>query len=187
MQWIVLAILAFVVIGAFSYGVGLYNGLIRLKHAVERSWANIDVLLKQRHEELPKVVDTVKGYIAHEREVLEAVTKARSAFQQARGTEEMGRADSEIHRALGRLFAVAEGYPELKADSAFQMLQERIAILEDGIADRREFFNHSVNALNVRIEQIPDVFLANLMGLRPHALFEVAEGDRQDVKISFSN
>ncbi len=185
MGWIVLAIVGFFVVGTALYVVGLYNGLINLKHAVDRSWANIDVLLKQRHDEIPKLVDTVKGYMKHEREVLEAVTRARTAYAQARNVDEKGDADGLMRGALGRLFAVAESYPELKADTSFQMLQERISAVEEGIADRREFFNHSVNAFNVRIEQIPDVFLARLMALEARTLFEATGEDRQDVRISF--
>lgn len=187
MGWIVVGLLAFVVIGGTLYAVGIYNGLIRLKHAIDRSWANIDVLLKQRHDELPKLVETVKGYMAHERQLLEEITAARAGYERARTVGEKGAADQRIHTALDRLFAVAENYPELKADSSFRMLQERIAALEEAIADRREFFNHSVNAFNVRIEQIPDVFLARLMGLtEPRELFQARAEERQDVPISFA-
>lgn len=186
MGWIVVGIFAFAVIGSVLYVVGMYNGLINLKHAVDRAWANIDVLLKQRHDELPKLVDTVKGYMTHEREVLQQVTEARAAFDRARTVDEKGNADGQVRDALGRLFAVAENYPQLKADQSFQMLQERISSIEEQIADRREFFNHSVNAFNVRIEQIPDVFLANLMGLTARELFEASAEDRRDVQISFA-
>ncbi|HTF32965.1 MAG TPA: LemA family protein [Myxococcota bacterium] len=181
----VLAVLGFIVIGSVVYVVGLYNGLISLKHAMDQAWANIDVLLKQRHDELPKLMDTVKGYMGHEREVLERVTAARTAYQQAQTMEQKGVADEAVRSALGRLFAVAESYPQLKADASFRMLQERISSLEEEIADRREFFNHSVNAFNVRIEQLPDVFLARMMGLTTHALFRVSEEDKQDVQIRF--
>jgi len=185
MGWVILAALGFVVVGTVLYTVGLYNGLVTLRHAVDQAWANIDVLLKQRHDELPKLVDTVKGYMAHEREVLQRLAEARSAFQRASTVEEKGAADAAVRGALGHLFAVAEGYPELKADASFRQLQERISGLEEGIADRREFFNHAVNAYNVRIEQIPDVFLARAMGLAPRALFRVADEDKADVRISF--
>jgi len=185
MAWIVFAVLGFIVIGSVVYVVGLYNGLISLKHAMDQAWANIDVLLKQRHDELPKLMDTVKGYMGHEREVLERVTAARTAYQQAQTMEQKGVADEAVRSALGRLFAVAESYPQLKADASFRMLQERISSLEEEIADRREFFNHSVNAFNVRIEQLPDVFLARMMGLTTHALFRVSEEDKQDVQIRF--
>ena len=186
MAWIVLALMTFAAVGTLLYVVGMYNGLIRLKHAIERSWSNIDVLLKQRHDELPKLVDTVKGYMAHEKEVLTRVTEARAAVQSARSVDEKGKADQELRGALGRLFAVAESYPQLKADSSFQQLQQRISEIEDQIADRREFFNHSVNSFNVRIEQFPDVFLANMMGLKARELFEASAEDRRDVKISFN-
>ncbi len=186
MAWIVVAVMAFLAVGTLLYGVGMYNGLIRLKHAVDRSWSNIDVLLKQRHDELPKLVDTVKGYMAHEKEILVRVTEARAAVQNARSIDAKGKADQELRGALGRLFAVAENYPQLKADSSFQQLQQRISEIEDQIADRREFFNHSVNAINVRIEQFPDVFLANMMGLRSRELFEASAEDRRDVKMAFN-
>ena len=187
MGWIALGVFLFTFIGLFAYTIGIYNGLIRLKHAVDRAWANIDVLLKQRHDELPKLVETVKGYMGHEREVLEEVTRARSALQSARSVEEKGTADRQVHDALSRLFAVAESYPQLKADTSFQMLQERISAIEEQIADRREFFNHSVNAFNVRIEQVPDVFMARLLALQPRELFQAQGADREDVQISFSD
>jgi len=185
MGWVILAAIGFAVVGAVLYTIGLYNGLVSLRHAVDQAWANIDVLLKQRHDELPKLVDTVKGYMAHEREVLQRLTDARSAYQRATTVEEKGAADGAVRGALARLFAVAEGYPELKADASFRQLQERISVLEEGIADRREFFNHAVNAYNVRIEQIPDVFLARAMGLAQRPLFRVAEEEKADVRISF--
>jgi LemA protein len=186
MGWIVMGVFAFAVVGSVLYGVGIYNGLVTLKHAVDRAWANIDVLLKQRHDEIPKLVETVKGYAKHEREVLQRVTEARSAYERARSVGQKGEADAQMRDALGRLFAVAESYPALKADQSFRMLQERISSIEESIADRREFFNHSVNALNVRIEQIPDVVLARLMGLQARELFEAPAGDRGDVEISFA-
>jgi LemA protein len=185
MGWIVMGIVAFSVVGLVLYSIGIYNGLIRLKHAVDRSWANIDVLLKQRHDEVPKLVATVKGYAKHEREVLQNVIEARSSFDRAGSVAEKGEADALMRSALGRLFAVAEAYPELKADQSFVMLQERISSIEDGIADRREFFNHSVNAFNVRIEQIPDIVIARLIGLQSRELFEARGDDRQDVSIDF--
>jgi LemA protein len=185
MGWIVLAALGLAVVGLGLYVVGIYNGLIGLKHAVDRAWANIDVLLKQRHDELPKLVETVKGYMAHERGLLERVTEARALMGRAETVAEKSRADAEVRGALERLFAVAEGYPQLEADTSFQMLQQRISDIEEAIADRREFFNHSVNALNVRIEQIPDVFLARAMALGPRALFAARDEERADVQIRF--
>jgi LemA protein len=181
--WIVFAVIVFGAVGCVLYGVGLYNGLVALKHGVDQAWSNIDVLLKQRHDEIPKLVDTVKGYMAHEREVLQRVTEARTRFERARSVDEKSEADGAVRGALSQLFAVAESYPTLKADGSFQMLQERISRLEEGIADRREFYNHSVNALNVRIEQLPDVFLARLMALSPRVLFQASEEEKRDVQI----
>jgi LemA protein len=186
MGWIVLALIGMGAVGFGLYGVGIYNGLIALKHAVDRAWANIDVLLKQRHDELPKLVDTVKGYMAHERGVLEAVTEARTRMGNAQTVEEKGVADGELRGALTRLFAVAEGYPQLRSDTSFVSLQDRISSLEESIADRREYFNHSVNALNVRIEQIPDVFFARAMRLSPRVLFRAEARERDDVQIRFN-
>ncbi|MBW2280771.1 MAG: LemA family protein [Deltaproteobacteria bacterium] len=168
-----------------GYGVVIYNGLVSLSHAMERAWANIDVLLKQRHDELPKLVETVKGYMQHEREVLTGLTEARTRFAGAQTVNEKGDADGAVQQALSRLFAVAENYPELKADGAFSGLQERISALEEQIADRREFYNHSVNAYNVRIEQLPDLFVARFLTYSAADLFEVSRADRADVRISF--
>jgi LemA protein len=185
MGLIVLAVIVFGAVAVVLYAVGMYNGLVRLKHAVDQAWANIDVLLKQRHDELPKLVESVKGYMTHEREVLQRITDARSTFQRAQTVGEKSQADNAVRGALTQLFAVAENYPQLKADASFRQLQDRISQLEEEIADRREFFNNSVNAFNVRIEQLPDAFLARAMALSPRALFQVAEEDKSDVRISF--
>ena len=187
MGWIVLLIFGFMVVGAALYFVTLYNGLIALDKDTKRSWSNIDVLLKQRHDELPKLVSTVEGYMAHERETLERVIRARSAVADARGPAQTAGADSQLTGALRQLFALAENYPDLKADSSFAHLQGRISQLEEQIADRREFYNHAVNLFNVRIQQIPDVFIANMLSLDQREYFKVAEEDRRDVEINFSN
>jgi LemA protein len=183
-----LLFLAVIVLGAVAvalYGVGLYNGLVSLKHAVDQAWANIDVLLKQRHDELPKLIESVKGYMTHEREVLQRIADARSTFQRAQTVGEKSEADGAVRGALSQFFAVAENYPQLKADTSFRQLQDRISQLEEEIADRREFFNNSVNAFNVRIEQLPDVFIARAMALSPRTLFQVADEDKRDVQVSF--
>ena len=169
------------------YFVTLYNGLINLDKSTARSWSNIDVLLKQRHDELPKLVSTVEGYMAHERETLQRVIEARTRVASAQGVNEKAQADGALTGALRQLFAVAEGYPELKADSSFQHLQSRISEVEEQIADRREFYNHAVNQFNIRIHQLPDVFIANMLNLRDREYFRASEADRQDVEISFSS
>ncbi len=176
-----------VCVGVIAYLVTLYNGLIDLNKSTDRSWSNIDVLLKQRHDELPKLVKTVEGYMAHERQTLEQVIEARNAVASAGGVGETARADADLQGALSRLFALAESYPELKADSSFQHLQGRISELEEQIADRREFYNHAVNRYNERIEQIPDVFIARSLGYQDKEYFRATEEDRRDVEIEFSH
>ena len=180
------AVVFFVVAGILIYGVMLYNELVRLRNDNDRAWANIDVLLKQRHDEIPNLVETVKGYMQHERETLEAVTQARAASMSAATIGEKAQADLLMTGALRGLFAVAENYPQLKANENFLRLQTRISELEDHIADRREFFNDDVNTYNIRIQQLPDVFLAGLMHLQHRDLFKVTEEDRQDVEVKMA-
>ena len=179
---LILLIVAVVIIG---YIVTIYNGLIKLKNNIKKSWANIDVLLKQRSDELPKLIATVKGYMKHEKEVLENLTKARTNFLNANTVAETAAADNMISGALKSLFAVAENYPNLKANENFMQLQNRISGIENEIADRREFYNDSVNQYNIRIQSIPDVIVARIMGYNNEEMFEVAEIDKQDVEIKF--
>ena len=180
---IVWLVVAAVLLG---YVVLVYNGLVELKHAVSKSWANIDVLLKQRGDELPKLVETCKQYMAHEKDTLERVIKARGTVQTAAAAGDVaavGMAEGELRGLLGRLFAVAESYPDLKANETFRHLQSRITQLEHAIADRREFYNESVNANNVRIEQFPDVIVARLFAFGAKQLFEISESERKDVDV----
>ncbi len=168
------------------YAVVIYNNLVSLKHAVSKAWSNIDVLLKQRHDELPKLVETCKQYKQFEQETLEKVMQARSAAQTARQAGDVkgvGQAETQMRLGLGNLFAVAEAYPELKANQNFMQLQSRITGLENSIADRREFYNDSVNANNVRIEQFPDVIIARMLGFQPADLLEFSESETADVDI----
>ena len=172
-----------VVVGLFGYFITIYNSLVRLRNDIDKAWANIDVLLKQRHDELPKLIETCKGYMQYEQKTLQLITEARTAFMRASTVAEKAQADNLISGALKSLFAVAENYPELKANSNFMQLQNRISELEETIADRREFFNDDVNTYNIRIQQLPDVFLANMMGLQHKDLFKVTEEDRRDVEV----
>jgi len=184
----ILAGVAFVLVaaGALIYVVILYNELVRLRNDNDRAWANIDVLLKQRHDEIPNLVESVKGYMQHERDTLLALTEARSAFQQAGTIAQKAQADLMMTGALRSLFAVAENYPNLKANENFLKLQGRISELEERIADRREFFNDDVNTYNTRIRQFPEVFLASTMGLQPRQLFQVSDEDRRLVEVKFA-
>lgn len=168
------------------YGVMLYNGLVALKHGVAKAWANIDVLLKQRHDELPKLVEVCKQYKQFEQETLQRVIEARSQVQTARESQDisaLGQAEGALRTGLGRLFAIAEAYPDLKTNEHFMQLQQRITSLENGIADRREFYNDAVNLNNVRVEQFPDAFIARLGGFEPKPLLEFSTSEKADVDL----
>ncbi|MCB1669288.1 MAG: LemA family protein [Porticoccaceae bacterium] len=185
-----MAVSTFIIIGILvliaGYGLAIYNNLVALKHRVAQSWANIDVLLKQRHDELPKLVETCKQYMKFEQETLERVIQARSQVASAAEQEDigaLGSAETALRSGLGRLFALAENYPDLKANDSFQHLQARISSLETGIADRRELYNDVVNQNNIRIEQVPDVFIANFFKFRAHPLLEFSETETADVDI----
>jgi LemA protein len=173
-----------ILVVVLAYFTVLYNNLVRIKHNVSKAWANIDVLLKQRHDELPKLVEVCKQYMKYEQETLERVMRARSAVSSARergDVEALGSAESELRVGLGNLFAVAEAYPDLKANQNFQHLQQRVSALENAIADRREFYNESVNINNIRIEQFPDVFIARMFNFGAQPLLEFAESEKADV------
>jgi len=183
---IVALVIILAVVGVIVYLTTIYNSLVRLKNDIDKAWANIDVLLKQRHDELPKLIETCKGYMQYEQKTFQLVTEARTAFMKASSVGEKAQADNLISGALKSLFAVAENYPELKANNNFMQLQKRISELEEKIADRREFFNDDVNTYNIRIQQLPDVFIAGLMHLQHRDLFKVTEEDRQDVEVKMT-
>lgn len=181
-QYFLLAAAAVVLI----YAILIYNSLVRIKHNVAKAWANIDVLLKQRHDELPKLVEVCKGYMQHERETLDKVMQARAMAAQGRqrgDVNQVGEAESMMRAGLGQLFATVEAYPELKANEQFKHLQNRITGLENQIADRREFYNDSVNVNNVRIEQFPDIIVARLLGFGEKTLLEFSEAELADVDV----
>ncbi len=174
------------VVVALIYGITLYNGLVGLKHGVAKAWANIDVLLKQRHDELPKLVEVCKQYKEFEQSTLQRVIEARSQVQSARQAQDvgaLGEAEGALRLGLGRLFAVAEAYPELKANEHFMQLQQRITALENSIADRRELYNEAVNINNVRVDQFPDAIIARLFRFDPQPLLEFAAAEKEDVDI----
>jgi len=185
MGLVILAVVLFVVIGIVGYLVGIYNGLILVRNNIDKAWANIDVLLKQRHDELPKLVETCKGYMKYEQGLLEKITQARTAFMSASSIEDKTKAENQLTAGLKTLFAVSENYPDLKANQNFLQLQNRISGLENEIADRREFFNESVNVYNIRIQQLPDVFFAGPLGYSKRSLLEIPKEETQDVKIQF--
>jgi len=175
----------FALVGLTVYVVMIFNGLISLKNDVAKALANIDILLKQRHDELPNLVEVCKGYMNHERETLEKITQARSQYQQAASVDQKVQADQSMSSALRGLFVVAENYPQLKANENFLKLQNRITELENEIADRREFYNDSVATFNTRIQQMPDTIIASFMSLNPSPMFKVEDSDKANVKMSF--
>jgi LemA protein len=173
-------------VGIFIYFITIYNSLVRLKNDINKSWSNIDVLLKQRHDELPKLIETCKGYMQYEQQTFKMITEARTAFMQASTVGQKAQADNMISGALKSLFAVSENYPELKANTNFLQLQKRISEIEERIADRREFFNDTTNTYNIRIQQLPDVFVAKMLNLQERELFKVSEEDRRDVEMKMT-
>lgn len=174
------------VVGIFIYFITIYNSLVRLRNDMDKAWANIDVLLKQRHDELPKLIETCKGYMQYEQKTFQLITEARTSFMKANSVAEKAQADNMISGALKSLFAVSENYPDLKANNNFLQLQKRISELEERIADRREFFNDDVNTYNIRIQQLPDVFVAKILSLQRRDLFKVSEEDRRDVEVKLT-
>lgn len=168
------------------YTISVYNRLVTVKHNVDEAWANIDVLLKQRYEELPKLVETCKRYMAHERELLVEVTRLRNEAEAARAqgnAKALGAAEGALSSALSGLMARAEAYPDLKAAQIFQQLLGRISALQESISDRREFYNEAVNINNIRREQFPDVIIARLFAFEAKQLFEISEAERVDISM----
>lgn len=175
-----------VVAVAAVYVVMLYNGLVQLKHGVAKAWANIDVALKQRHDELPKLVEVCKQYKQFEQTTLQSVIEARGRVQTAREQHDvpaLSRAEASLRTGLGQIYAVAEAYPELKANEQFMQLQQRISSLESLISDRREFYNEAVNLNNVRVDSFPDTLIARLFRFQPHPLLEFADHEKADVDV----
>jgi LemA protein len=172
--WIILILLA----GLVLWAVGLYNGLVTRRQRVNQAFADVDVQLKQRHDLIPNLVETVKGYAAHEKGTLDAVIQSRNAALSApQGTPQQAQAEAQLTGALGRLIALGEAYPDLKANANFQQLQTELSDIENKLAAARRFFNNSVSEYNAAIESFPAVFLARQFGFQPREFFDVgAEG-----------
>jgi LemA protein len=179
-----LAITLALIAALIVYGIGIYNGLVGLRENIKVAWANIDVLLKQRHDELPKLIETCKRYMQFEQETLEKVMRARATVNQASvsgNVAAVGAAEQQLRSGVTRLFAVAESYPELKSDQTFKQLQGRITSLEESIADRRELYNDQVNLNNIRVKVFPDVLIAQQFGFRSAQLLEFSQEEKRDV------
>jgi LemA protein len=168
------------------YGVMLYNGFVQMRNDIDKAWSNIDLLLKQRYDELPKLLKVCEGYMQHEQRTLEAVIQARSQLSAAKSGAGQLAAQNLLTETLRSLFAVVENYPELKADAGFRQFANRISEIEDQIADRRELFNEYVNIYNIRLDQLPDLIIARLCSFTARKLWAIDPTHREDVKISFS-
>ena len=165
--------------------VGIYNGLVRLKNRVDEAWSDIDVQLKRRHDLIPNLIATVKGYAAHEKEVFEKVTAARTAAISAGGVEGKMQAENMLSGALKSLFAVAEAYPDLKANQNFLELQRELTDTEDKIMASRRFYNGNVRDFNTKLQVFPTNLMASTLGFVARDFFEAAEGEKENVKVEF--
>jgi LemA protein len=181
---VVITFVVLVALAVGGYTVVIYNGLIRLRKNIDESMGNIDVLLKQRSEEIPNLVDTAQEYMSYERETLQKITSQRTEVQKASTPKQKAEADQQMRSMLGSLFAVAEDYPELKSNQQFQKVQQRISDIQDKISSRREFYNDSVTTYNTRINQIPYNIVASLLGYTEKEVFEATEQEKQNVDIS---
>jgi len=180
------SIIALVVVGlVVIVFIGIYNRLVVLRNRVQAAWAQIDVQLKRRTDLVPNLVETVKGYVQHERGTLEAVTAARTAVLKAGSVAEQAKANNALTEALKSVFAVAEAYPDLKANQNFLMLQEELAGIENKIAYARQYYNDSVMAFNQAQQVFPANLIAGMFGFRPHEYFEIPESDRGPVHVKF--
>jgi len=179
-------VLLAIIVVLIVYLVGIYNNLVAIRERVKQAWANIDVLLKQRHDELPKLIDSCRQYMQYEQETLDKVMRARSAVSQASSGGDVaavGAAEQQLRAGVMRLYAVAENYPQLKADESFKLLQSRISGLEEAIADRRELYNEVVQINNTRIAQFPDVLIASRYGFSAKPLLEFKSEEKTDVDV----
>jgi len=177
---LVLAVLAIVVILVIAVVV-IYNGLVRVRQQVKNSWSQIDVQLKRRHDLIPNLVETVKGYAAHERQTLENVIKARGAAVQAQGVEQKSQAESLLSGALGRLMVVVEQYPDLKANQNFLALQEELTSTENRISFARQYYNDTVMQYNTKIQTVPTNIVAGLTGFKAEPFFELEDQAEREV------
>lgn len=167
--------------------IGMYNGLVRLRNAVKNAWSQIDVQLKRRHDLIPNLIETVKGYMQHERQTLENITKARNLAMQASGVGEKGVAESQLSQALSSFYVVVENYPDLKANQNFLALQEELTSTENKIGFSRQAYNDSAMQLNNKIEMFPSNIVAGMFNFKPAEFFEIEDAAERAVpKVSFS-
>ena len=178
-QYALLIFLAVVTLGLVIMGMNIFNSLVSLRHQVARMWSNIEVILKQRFDEITQLIQVVEQYAGYESDVLRHLVEARTRYGSAQDINEKIKASQDISVALKGVMAIGEGYPELKANENFKQLQTRVSALENQIADRRETYNEAATNFNTRIEQLPEIFVARLMNYQRYDLFRAAEAERQ--------
>ena len=179
--WVILAVVAVVVV----WIIAAFNSLVVLKNRAKEAWSDIDVQLKRRYDLIPNLVETVKGYATHERELFEKVTRARASAMSAQGAKEKAGAENMLSDTLKSLFAVSENYPDLKASTNFLELQRELSDTEDKIQAARRFYNTNVRDLSIKIETFPSNMIANLFGFKQMELFEAAGTEKEAVKVKF--
>ncbi len=183
---IALVVVAVIIVLLGLWLAGTYNGLVRLRNQVENAWAQIDVQLKRRHDLIPNLVETARGYMKHERQTLEEITKARNLAQKASGPGEASEAEQQLSSALGQFFLVVENYPDLKANQNFLALQEELTSTENKIGFARQFYNDQTMQYNIRIQSFPANLVAGMLGFHRRDLFELeSEAERQVPRVSF--
>jgi LemA protein len=182
----VLLVLLFLITALFLYCIAVYNSLVSLRNGIRNAWSQIDVQLKRRHDLIPNLVETVKGYAAHEKGTFDAVTQARAKASGAKSMAEISKAESELSGVLSRFMAVAENYPELKANQNFLALQEELSSTENRIAFSRQAYNDQVLFLNNKVQMFPSSIIAGMFAFRPEQYFELEDkAEREPVKVTF--
>jgi LemA protein len=184
--WVVIAVVAILIL-LVLFLVGMFNKLVRLRNRAENAWAQVDVQLRKRYDLIPNLVETVKGYAAHERGTFEAVTQARTAAQQAQGVQQQAEAENVLTAALGRLFAVAEAYPQLRATENFQQLQAQLSEVEQNIAVSRQVYNDTVLSYDNALETVPTNVIAGMFHFNPREYFQTEEATRAAPQVSFTD
>lgn len=179
MNLFVMIFVGVVICGLAVMSMNIYNGLIGLRNQLERAWANIDVILKQRYDEIPQLIQVIEQYANYESQVIQKLVEARTRYGSATEISEKIEASKEMSLALKGVFAIGEAYPDLKSNQNFVQLQTRISSLEDHIADRRETYNETVANFNTRIDQFPDVFVARMLNYQRQTMFQITEAERQ--------
>jgi len=180
--WVLIAVVAVVIF----WLIAVYNGLIKLKNRTQEAWSDIDVQLKRRYDLIPNLIETVKGYASHERQLLENVTKARTAAMQSQGVQEKAKTENMLSNTLKSLFAVAENYPDLKASQNFAKLQDELSDTENKIQAARRFYNGNVRDFNTKIQVFPTNLIASTLGFKKYEFFEIeSEKERENVQVKF--